>query len=145
MRYFEQEGVQVEIVTGGTATNAVAALISGDADIAQAEPMYAPISQSGGSDIVVVGQIVGRIGLWAVVRPGSHRAFDAAGLRGAGIITHPQPMTAYTYTRLFLEQLRLGDRDVEVIQTKAGTELAAYRAERSADFVVGVEPTISIL
>ena len=145
MRYFEQEGIRVEIVTGGTATNAVAALIAGDADIAQADPMYAPISQSGGSDIVVVGQIVGRIGLWAVVRSGSARTFDAAGLRGSRVITHPRPMTAYTYTMLFLEQLGFGDRDVEVVQTKAGTELAAYRAERNADFVVGVEPTISIL
>lgn len=145
MGYFEQEGVEVEIVTGGTATNAVAALIAGDADIAQADPMYAPISQSSGSDIVVVGQIVGRIGLWAVARPGTTRAFDATGLRGNRIITHPQPMTAYTYTRLLIEELGLGDDDVDIIQTKAGTELAAYRAERTADFVVGVEPAISIL
>jgi NitT/TauT family transport system substrate-binding protein len=145
MRYFEQEGVQVEIVTGGTATNSVAALIAGDADIAQADPMYAAISQSAGSDIVVVGQIVGRIGLWAVARPNTNRSFDAAGLRGRRVITHPRPMTAYTYTILLLKQLGLRDRDVDVIQTKAGTELAAYRAERNADFVVGVEPAISIL
>jgi NitT/TauT family transport system substrate-binding protein len=145
MGYFEQEGIQVEIITGGTATNAVAALIAGEADIAQADPMYAPISQGSGSDIVVVGQIVGRIGLWAVARPGDNRRFDAAGLRGNRIITHPQPMTAYTYTRLLLEQLGLSDDEVEVVQTKAGTELAAYRAERTANFVVGVEPTISIL
>lgn len=143
--YFAKEGVQVEIVTGGTATNAVAALISGDADIAQADPMYAPISQDSGSDVVVIGQIVGRIGLWAVARPDTATAFDAQSLRGKGLITHPKPMTAYTYASLRLEELGLTDDDLRVVEAKPGTELATYTAETRVPFLVGVEPTISLL
>src|SRR4051812_37861159 len=47
--YFRDEGLEVSLVTGGTATNAVAAIVSGDADVAVADPMYAPISQSKGA------------------------------------------------------------------------------------------------
>lgn len=143
--YFKNEGVDVAIVTGGTATNSIAAVISGDADIAQADPMYAAISQESGSDIVVIGQIVGRIGLWAIERPGTNVPFDAAGVRGKAIITHPKPMTAYTYTTLLLEQWKVDTDDVRIIQAKGGTEVATYQAERSAPFLVGVEPAISIL
>lgn len=143
--YFRDEGVTVEIVTGGSATNSVAALISGEADIAQADPMYAAISQENGSDVVVIGQIVGRIGLWAVRRPGSTRSFDAQGIRGTAIITHPQPMTAFTYTSLFLQQNNVPANAVEILQARPGSEVATYSAERRADFLVGVEPVISIL
>jgi hypothetical protein len=57
--------------------------------------------------------------------------------------THPRPMTAYTYTMLFLSSCGLGERAVSRHSDKAGTELAAYRAEHNADFMEGVDTTIS--
>src|SRR5688572_5662415 len=41
---FEKNGVEVEIVTGGTATNSFAAMMSGEAQFSQADPMYVPIA-----------------------------------------------------------------------------------------------------
>jgi NitT/TauT family transport system substrate-binding protein len=143
--YFAQEGVDVEIITGGSATNAVAAIISGNADIAQADPMYAPISQSKGADVVVIGQIVGRIGLWALERPGNNLPFDRIGLNGATIITHPKPMTSHTYAEIALRDNGLKESDATFIEAKPGTEVATYAAERRAQFIVTVEPVVSIL
>lgn len=143
--YFAQEGVDVEIVTGGSATNAVAAIVSGNADIAQADPMYAPISQSKGADLVVIGQIVGRIGLWALERPGNNLPFDRIGLNGATIITHPKPMTSHTYAEIALRDNGLKEADATFIEAKPGTEVATYTAERRAQFIITVEPVVSIL
>lgn len=143
--YFKAEDIDVEIVTGGTSTNSVSAIISGDADISIADPMYAPISQDNGSDVVVIGQIVGRIGLWAIARPGVNEPFDVTGLPGASIITHPRPMTAYTYTTLRLRDLGIAENGAIILEAKPGTEIATYAAETKAKFLVGVEPVISIL
>lgn len=145
MGYFKAEGLKLRIVTGGSAATAVAAIISGDADIAQADPMYAPISQAKGSDIVVVGQIVGRIGLWALARPDTKIAFDAAGLKGVPIITHPKPMTSFTYTELLLQQYGITEDEAKFVEAKPGTEVATYNAELGAPFIVAVEPAVSIL
>ena len=143
--YFADEGLNVKIVTGGSATNAVAAIISGEADVAQADPMYAPISQEKGSDVVVIGQIVGRIGLWALARPGTNIPFSGEGLKGSTIITHPKPMTSHTYAELFLLQNGLKENDATFIEAKPGTEVATYAAETRAQFIVTVEPVASIL
>ena len=143
--YFADEGLNVKIVTGGSATNAVAAIISGEADVAQADPMYAPISQEKGSDVVVIGQIVGRIGLWALARPGTNIPFSGEGLKGSTIITHPKPMTSHTYAELFLLQNGLTENDATFIEAKPGTEVATYAAETRAQFIVTVEPVASIL
>ena len=145
MGYFKDEAIDVKIVTGGSAATAVAAMITGDADIAQADPMYAPISQAKGSDVVVIGQIVGRIGLWALARPGTNIPFDGEGLKGVPIITHPKPMTSFTYTELLLQQFGITEQEANFIEAKPGTEVATFNAETRAPFIVTLEPAVSIL
>jgi NitT/TauT family transport system substrate-binding protein len=145
MGYFKDEGLEVKIVTGGSAATAVAAVISGDANIAQADPMYAPISQAKGSDVVVIGQIVGRIGLWALARPGTNLPFDAVGLKDTPIITHPKPMSSFTYTELLLQQFGISEEDAKFVEAKPGTEVATFNAEVRVPFIVTVEPAVSIL
>ena len=46
--YFKDAGLDVEIVTGGTATASFAAMLSGEADFSQADPMYVPIAREKG-------------------------------------------------------------------------------------------------
>src|SRR5437870_3776698 len=64
--YFNNEGLDVEIVTGGTATNSFAAMLSGQAQFSQADPMYVPISREKGAKTKVVAQVVARIAVWGV-------------------------------------------------------------------------------
>ncbi len=141
--YFKDEGLDVTLVTGGTATNAFSAMTTGNADFAVADPMYVPISRENGADTKVVGQIVGRIAVWALAKDRSVGAFDRAALLGKKIATHQRPMTAYTYTANYLQSLGLKDgQDVSIIQVRPGTEVVPFLAGQ-ADFVVTLEPGAS--
>ena len=75
--YFKEQGLDVEVVTGGTATNSFAAMLSGEADFSQADPMYVPISREKGSKTKVVAQVVGRIAVWGLSMSGSDMSADS--------------------------------------------------------------------
>src|SRR6266404_6389999 len=64
--YFAQEGLDVDIITGGTATNSFAAMLSGQANFSVADPMYVPISREKGGRTKVVAQVVARIAVWGL-------------------------------------------------------------------------------
>jgi NitT/TauT family transport system substrate-binding protein len=141
--YFKEEGLDVEIVTGGTATVSFAAMLSGEAHFSQADPMYVPISREKGGRTKVVAQVVARIAVWAVARDPEITALTAENLRGKTISTHPAPMTAYTYTIQLLEQFGLDpNKDVTIINSKPGTELAPLFANQ-ADIAMTLEPGAS--
>ena len=140
--YFTDEGLQVEIVTGGTATNSFAAMLSGEAQFSQADPMYVPISREQGSDAKVVAQVVGRIAVWGLSTD-PQRKWETAEVRDARISTHPRPMTAYVYTREAVKALGLNpDTDVDILQGQPGTELAPL-LNGQAQFAFTLEPGTS--
>lgn len=141
--FFRDAHLEVNIITGGTATNSVAAMLSGEADFAQADPMYAPISREKGSDVKVIAQVVGRIAVWGVSFDSAVKQLTADNLRRKSVATHPRPMTAYTYTAQYLRDAGLDpERDVTLITSTPGTEIAAFLS-RQADYMISVEPNIS--
>jgi NitT/TauT family transport system substrate-binding protein len=141
--FFRDAGLDLRVVTGGTATAALAAMLSGEADFAQADPMYAPISREKGSDTKVVAQVVARIAVWGVTKDDSVKEMSAASIRGKRISTHPQPMTAWTYTMQAIKEFGLQpDKDVQVISSQPGTEIAPLLSGQ-ADFAMTLEPNVS--
>jgi NitT/TauT family transport system substrate-binding protein len=141
--YFKEAGLDVEIVTGGTATAAFSAMLNGEADFAVADPMYVPISQQKGSDTRVIAQIVARIAVWGVAKDGNIPANDSAALRGKRISTHQQPMTAYTYTVKTLRDAGLDpEKDVFLITGAPGSEFAAF-SSGDAEVMFSLEPNTS--
>jgi NitT/TauT family transport system substrate-binding protein len=142
--HFRKEGLDVDLVTGGTATNAFSAMVTGAADFAIADPMYVPISREQGAATKVVGQVVARIALWALSKNPDVAAFDRGALEGRKISTHVKPMTAYTYTYNRVAELGLKEgQTVEIIQSRPGTETVPFLSG-TADFVVTLEPGTSI-
>ena len=142
--YFKQEGLDVDLVTGGTATNAFSAMVTGGADFAVADPMYVPISGEQGGATKVVGQVVARIALWALSKDPRVKTFDRAAVEGKKISTHVKPMTAYTYTFNKTAELGLTEgQTVEIVQTRPGTEIVPFLSG-TTDFVVTLEPGTSI-
>jgi NitT/TauT family transport system substrate-binding protein len=138
--YFAEEGLSVRIDTAGTPTNAISALISGNADFVLADPMYVPISRQNGAHLKVVGEIVGRIALWALARNPGVTAFDYDHIKGHVVSTNQRPTTAYTYTQLFFTSLGLVDgQNVRILQTQPGSEVAPLLSGE-ADFTVALEP-----
>jgi len=141
--YFKEAGLDVEIVTGGTATAAVSAMLNGEADFAVADPMYVPISQQKGSDTRVIGQIVARIAVWGVAKDRNVPANDSAALKGKKISTHQAPMTAYTYTIKTLRDAGLDpEKDVSLITGAPGSEFAAF-SSGEAEVMFSLEPNTS--
>jgi len=141
--YFKDAGIDVEIITGGTATNSFASMLSGEADFALADPMYVPISREKGSQTKVVAQVVARVAFWGIAKDASITNMSETTLRGKKIATHPRPMSGYAYTLTLIRNLGLEpDKDVEIIQSQPGTELAPL-FNGQADFVLTVEPNVS--
>lgn len=141
--FFDAENVAVEIITGGTSTNSFAAMLSGEADFSQADPMYVPISREKGGQTKVVAQVVGRIAVWGVTMDPQVESMTADSMRNKKISTHPQPMTAYTYTLKTIRDAGLEpDLDVEVIQSMPGTEIVPLLSGQ-ADFAMTLEPNTS--
>jgi NitT/TauT family transport system substrate-binding protein len=142
--YFAQEGVDVEIVTGGTATNSFAAMLSGQANFSQADPMYVPISREKGGRTRVVAQVVGRIAVWGLTKNPAVNEITKETLRNKTIATQPRPMTAYTYAIKTITDLGLvPDKDVKVIETQSPNEIVPF-LNGQADYAFTLEPNTSL-
>lgn len=140
--FFRGQKLQVDIVTGGTATNCFAAMLRGDAALCQADPMYVPISRAKHSDTRVVAQVVSRIAVWGLAKD-PNLSWTQASVRGKRIATQLRPMTAYVYALKAIKDIGLDPaKDVEVIESQPGTELVPLFAGR-ADYSFTLEPNTS--
>lgn len=141
--FFAEEGLDVEIITGGTATNSFAAMLSGEANFSQADPMYVPISREKGSRTKVVAQVVGRIAVWGVTKDPNIQEITKDTLKGKTIATQPRPMTAYTYTIKLINDFGLTpEKDVKIIETKPPNEIIPF-LQGQADYAMTIEPATS--
>ncbi len=142
--FFKNQGVDVEIITAGSATAAFASMLSGEADFAQADPMYVPISREKGSDALVVAQVIARISLWGLASETFEGEFTKENIRGKTIASHPRPMTGYTYAVKAIKELGLDpEKDVTLLEVRPGGELAALLSGE-ADIAFTLEPGTSI-
>lgn len=140
---FDRAGLDVQIVTGGNATNAFAALLSKEADIAVADPMYVPIAREKGNQTRVIGQMVGRIAVWGVAMDPKLTSISKASLRKRTIATHPRPMTAYVYTLKAVRDVGLDpEKDVKILQVTPGSEIVPL-LNGQADVALTIEPQVS--
>ncbi len=141
--FFKKNGIEVEIVTGGTATNSFAAMTSGEADFSQADPMYVPISNEKQANTRVVAQVVSKIAVWGITMDTTIKEMNALNLKGKKISTQVKPMTAYTYTIKAVKEFGLDpEKDVEILQNKPGTEIQPLLLGQ-ANFAFTLEPNVS--
>lgn len=142
--FFKQNGLDVEIITAGTATSSFAAMISGQAHFSVADPMYVPIAKEKGADAIVVAQLVSRIAVWITTLNSKINSISKKDMSGKIISTHPRPMTAYTYSIKTITDLGLkANKDVIILESHPGTELIPLLNKR-ADFAITLEPQTSI-
>jgi NitT/TauT family transport system substrate-binding protein len=142
--FFRELDLDVEIITSGSATAAFASMLSGEADFAQADPMYVPISREKGSDALVLAQVIARISLWGVAGKDFKGEFTQDNVRGKTIASHPRPMTGYTYAVKAIKEIGLDpERDVRLLEVRPGGELAALFSGE-ADIAFTLEPGTSI-
>lgn len=142
--FFEKQGVDVTIETGGGDAQCFAALTSGSAQFAQGDPGFVAIAAEKGWEGRVVTMAVDRVAIWGVTFDKSIQPFkDPAAFKGRTVATYPEPNTSYVVQKqLALKAgLRLGE-DVKIIQVPFGTELATLQ-NKQADIAQTIEPNVS--
>lgn len=142
--YFEREGLDVSIHTGGGDDKAFAALTSGAAQFAQGDPAFVAIAAEKGWQGRVIAMAVDRVAIWGVTFDKSIEPFtDPKGFAGKTVTTYPEPNTSYVVQKDLAQRagLTLG-KDVNIIQVPFGTELATLKNGR-ANIAQTIEPNVS--
>lgn len=142
--YFADEGLDVQIETGGGDAQTFAALASGRAQFAQGDPAFVAIGKIRGWDGRVVAMAVDRVAIWGIANRPDIRPFtDPAGFRGLRVATYPNPNTAYVVQKDLAQRagLALG-KDVKIVPVQFGTEMAALK-RGDVDVAQTIEPNVS--
>jgi len=142
--FFEKQGLDVQIQTGGGDAQAFSAVTSGAAQFAQGDPGFVAIAAETGWDGRVVTMAVDRVAMWGVTFDKSIQPFtDPKGFRGRTVATYPEPNTSYVVQKQLAMKagLKLG-RDTKIVQVPFGTELATLENKR-ADIAHTIEPNVS--
>lgn len=142
--FFEQQGLDVKIETGGGDAQAFSALTSGSAQFAQGDPAFVAIASEKGWDGRVVAMAVDRAAIWGVTFDKSIKPFsDPKGFRGMTVATYPNPNTAYVIQKQLDEKagLVLG-KTTRIIEVPFGTELSTLK-NKQASIAQTIEPNVS--
>ena len=142
--FFEKQGLDVNIQTGGGDSQAFSALTSGSAQFAQGDPSFVAIANEKGWDGRVVAMAVNRVAIWGVTFDKKIKPFtDPVGFKGLTVATYPEPNTSYVVQKqLDLKAgLKIGE-DTKIVQVPFGTELATLK-NGQADIAQTIEPNVS--
>lgn len=142
--FFEKQGLDVKIETGGGDSQAFSALTSGKAQFAQGDPAFVAIANEKGWDGRLVTMAVDRVAIWGVTFDNSIQPFtDPKEFKGKTVATYPNPNTSYVVQKqLALKSgLKIG-KDVKILEVPFGTELATLK-NKQADIAQTIEPNVS--
>jgi NitT/TauT family transport system substrate-binding protein len=144
--YFEEEGLEIELVNGGGADKSMTALLSGQADIGLMGPEAAIYVYNEGKEdsAVVFGQLTKRDGSFLVGRV-PNKNFKWSDLRGATVIGGreggvPEMTLEYVLRKNGLEP----GVDVEVITNIQFNLMGGAFEGGTGDYVTLFEPTASL-
>lgn len=142
--FFEQQGLDVRIDTGGGDAQAFSALTSGSAQFAQGDPAFVAIANEKGWEGRVVAMAVDRAAIWGVTFDKSIKPFtDPVGFKGKTVATYPDPNTAYVIQKQLDEKAKLTlGKDTKILQVPFGTELSTLQ-NKQADIAQTIEPNVS--
>ena len=142
--FFEEEGLDVDIQTGGGDSQAFSALTSGAAQFAQGDPAFVAISHEKGYEGRVVAMAVDRVAIWGVTFDQEIEPFnEPIGFKGKTVATYPEPNTSFVVQKQLVAQagLELGE-DSKILQVPFGSELATLKDGR-VDIAQTIEPNVS--
>ncbi len=142
--FFEHQGLDVKIETGGGDAQAFSALTSGSAQFAQGDPAFVAIANEKGWEGRVVAMAVDRAAIWGVTFDKSIKPFtDPIGFKGKTVATYPDPNTAYVIQKQLDEKAGLVvGRNTKILQVPFGTELSTLK-NKQADIAQTIEPNVS--
>lgn len=142
--FFEKEGLDVKIETGGGDAQTFSALTSGKVDFAQGDPAFVAIAHEKGWRGKVVSAAVHRAALWGVTFDRKIQPFsDPAGFKNLTVATFPKPNTSFVMQEELDNRAKLVvGKDTKIVQVPFGTEIATLKNNR-ADIAQTLEPNVS--
>jgi NitT/TauT family transport system substrate-binding protein len=144
--YFEEEGIELDLVNGGGADKSMTALLSGDADIGLMGPETSVYVYNEGKEdhAVVIGQLTQRDGSMLVGREKDEN-FDWSKLKGKTIIGGRKGGMPEMTLEYVLKQNGLEPGVDVIVDTSVTFDLMAGAFEGSnADYVTLFEPVASL-
>ena len=144
--YFEDEGIELEIVTGGGSDKSMTALIAGDAQFALMGPetgVYV-VNEGNNNHPMVIGQLTKRDGSYLVGRS-SDPDFTWERLRGRSVIGgRPGGMPYMTLNYVLKKHGLTPGEDVEVISNVQFNLMGGAFEGGTGDYVTLFEPTATL-
>jgi NitT/TauT family transport system substrate-binding protein len=138
--FFEEEGIDVEISTGGGGAQSWAAVLGGSAEFSIQDPVFVPKTQESGGEGVVVAGIQDAPTVFIIGADDTDVQSDLSVLEGKRVVVSPEPDTTWAFMTHLIEQNDL--QDVELVNVAIGNELAAVSSGQ-ADYALAVEPQIT--
>ena len=141
--FFEEEGMEIEIVTGGGSDKSMTALLANEADVALMGPetgVYV-VSEGKTDHPVIVAQLTKRDGSFLVGRTADDN-FDWASLKGKSVIGgRPGGMPFMTLEYVLKQHGLTPGEDVEVINNVQFNLMGGAFESGTGDYVTLFEPT----
>jgi NitT/TauT family transport system substrate-binding protein len=126
---FKKNGLNVEKVTAGSGTTAVAAVIGGHADFSLQDPMTAVFADQRGAHVISVAMVDNGAPVWIIASPHSS-VKDLSDLSGKAISSALVPSTSTYLLERLLKQENMASTSVDMVEL--GTEIAPVEAGRAA-------------
>ncbi|MBR4635867.1 MAG: ABC transporter substrate-binding protein [Clostridia bacterium] len=144
--YFADEGIELEIVTGGGSDKSMTALIAGEAEFALMGPetgVYV-VNEGSSEHPVVIGQLTKRDGSFLIGREPTDR-FSWEDLRGKSVIGgRPGGMPFMTLNYVLRKNGLVPGEDVEVISNVQFNLMGGAFEGGTGDYVTLFEPTATL-
>jgi NitT/TauT family transport system substrate-binding protein len=139
--FFDNEGLNVNIMSSGGDDKSFAAVLSGEAQFAQGDPTFVAISKEKGGPGKAVALVVNKAPFWFVsiknITINSPKDFE-----GKKLVTYLEPSTAYTLTvKLAQDEGLIVNKDYTIIQSQFGSELGPLFSGE-ADASLTIPPTV---
>lgn len=146
--FFEEEGLDVTVSTGGGGSQSWAAVLGGSADYSIQDPVFPSISREKGGPGVVVGTVCNAETIYALAKNPDIKLTDdpkAFLSHGYKIATQPEPDSAWARLKYMAKQLGIepGPTTYTNVQVPIGSEMGAVYADQ-ADIGMSYPPVVEL-
>ncbi|MBI4534579.1 MAG: ABC transporter substrate-binding protein [Candidatus Melainabacteria bacterium] len=142
--YFNDEGLDVKLISTGGDEKTFAAVSSGNAQFGVADPTFTAIAREHGQGGKVVASVVNGVPFWGVAfRDDIKPIHDVTKLAGLRIATFTAPSTNYTVIKEILQNKGRPIKAKIVQGAPTGSIVAMVKANQ-ADIAMELEPAASI-
>lgn len=138
--FFEEEGIDIEIATGGGGTQSWSAVLGGSAEFSIQDPVFVPKARESGGEGTVVAGIQNAPTVFILGTDDTVLQDDLSYLEGSRVVVSPEPDTTWALMTLMIDEHDL--EDVTLVNVPIGNELAAV-VSGQADYALAVEPQVS--